>query len=109
MLICIPDTNTLTLKIVYLDTTDILHLNYYVQHIDNKKYYIGYASKLLRLWLFLFSNMHYNILQQYNDVLSHISIYVQSNVVKHCIVAGDLNTEFSRHNSGNTVSLNTFD
>ena len=25
-------------------------------------------------------------LQQYNDVLSHISIHVQSNVVKHCIV-----------------------
>ena len=28
--------------------------------------------------------------------------------MKHCIVAGDLNTKFSRHNSGNTVSLNTF-
>ena len=28
---------TLTLKIVYLDTTYILHLNYYVQHIGNKK------------------------------------------------------------------------
>ena len=28
---------TLTLKIVYLDTTDILQLNYYVQHIGNKK------------------------------------------------------------------------
>ena len=25
-------TLTLTVKIVYLDTTDILHLNYYVQH-----------------------------------------------------------------------------
>ena len=30
-------TLTLTLKIVYLDTTDILQLNYYVQHIGNKK------------------------------------------------------------------------
>ena len=35
----------LTLKIVYLDTTDILHLNYYVQHIGNKKYYIGCAKE----------------------------------------------------------------
>ena len=49
-----------------------------------------------------------NIYLQYNDVISHISIHVQSNVVTHCIVAGDLNTDFSRHNSGNTVSLNTF-
>ena len=40
--------------------------------------------------------------------MSHISIHVQSNYVKHCIVAGDLNTDFSCHNSGNTVSLNTF-
>ena len=47
-------------------------------------------------------------LQQYNEILSHISIHVQSNDVKHCIVAGDLNTDFARHNSGNTVSLNTF-
>ena len=30
-------TLTLTLKIVYLDTTDILQLNYYTQHIGNKK------------------------------------------------------------------------
>ena len=30
-------TLTLTLKIVYLDTTDILQLNYYIQHIGNKK------------------------------------------------------------------------
>ena len=30
-------TLTLTLKIVYLDTTDFLQLNYYVQHIGNKK------------------------------------------------------------------------
>ena len=47
-------------------------------------------------------------LQQYNEILSHISIHVQSSDVKHCIVAGDLNTDFARHNSGNTVSLNTF-
>ena len=47
-------------------------------------------------------------LQQYNEILSHISIHVQSNDVKHCIVAGDLNTDFARHNSGNTVSLKTF-
>ena len=47
-------------------------------------------------------------LQQYNDVLSHISIHISSSDVKHCIVTGDLNTDFSPHNSGNTVSLNTF-
>ena len=35
-------------------------------------------------------------------------MHVQSNVVKHCLVAGDQNTNFSRHNSGNTVNLNTF-
>ena len=29
-------TLTLTLKIVYLDTTDILQLDYYIQHIGNK-------------------------------------------------------------------------
>ena len=33
---CSTLTLTLTLKIVYLDTSDILHLNYYVQHIGNK-------------------------------------------------------------------------
>ena len=26
----------------------------------------------------------------------------------YCIVAGDINNDFSRHKSGNTVSLNTF-
>ena len=31
------ETLTLTLKIVYLDTTAILQLNYYIQHIGNKK------------------------------------------------------------------------
>ena len=35
----IIDTDTDT-EIVYLDTTDILQLNYYVQHIGNKKIYI---------------------------------------------------------------------
>ena len=40
-------TLTLTLKIVYLATTDILHLNYYVQHIGNKKYYIGCAKETI--------------------------------------------------------------
>ena len=41
-------TLTLTLKIVYLDTTDILQLNYYVQHICNKKIiYIGCAKETI--------------------------------------------------------------
>ena len=37
---------TLTLKIVYLDTTDILQLNYYIQHIGNKKY-VGCAKETI--------------------------------------------------------------
>ena len=32
----LTDTDTDTEKKVYLDTNDILHLNYYIQHIDNK-------------------------------------------------------------------------
>ena len=40
-------TLTLTLKIVYLDTTDILQLNYYVQHIGNKKNYIGCVKETI--------------------------------------------------------------
>ena len=44
-------------------------------------------------------------LQQYNEVLSHISTNIQYNNVNHCIVAGDLNTDFTRSDSGNTISL----
>ena len=47
-------------------------------------------------------------LQQYNEVLSHISTNIQYNNVNHCIVAGDLNTDFTRSDSGNTISLTSF-
>ena len=42
-------------------------------------------------------------LQQYNKVQSHISININYNNVSYCIVASDLNTDFSRSDSGNTV------
>ena len=47
-------------------------------------------------------------LQQYNEVLSHISTNIQYNNVNHCIVAGDLNTDFTRSDSGNNISLTSF-
>ena len=46
-------------------------------------------------------------LQQYNEVLSHISTNIHHNNVNHCIVAGDLNTDFTRYDSGN-ISLTLF-
>ena len=47
-------------------------------------------------------------LQQYNGVLSHLSTNINYNNVSHCIVAGDLNTDFTRSDSGNTISLTSF-
>ena len=47
-------------------------------------------------------------LQQYNEVLSHLSTNIHYNNVNHCIVAGDLNTDFTRSDSGNTISLTSF-
>ena len=47
-------------------------------------------------------------LHQYNKVLSHISTNIQYNNVHHCIVAGDLNTDFTRSDSGITISLTSF-
>ena len=47
-------------------------------------------------------------LQQYNKVLSHISTNIHYNNVNHCIVAGDLNTDFTRYDSGNTINLTSF-
>ena len=44
-------------------------------------------------------------LQQYNEVLSHLSTNINYNKVNHCIVAGNLNTDFTRSDSGNTISL----
>ena len=46
-------------------------------------------------------------LQQYNEVLSHISTNIQYNNVNHGIVAGDLNTDFTRSDPGNTISLSS--
>ena len=47
-------------------------------------------------------------LQQYNEVLSHISTNIHYNNVNHCIVADVLNTDFTRSDSGNTISLTLF-
>ena len=44
----------------------------------------------------------------YNEVLTHISTNIHYNNVNHCIVAGDLNTDFTRSDSGNTISLTSF-
>ena len=47
-------------------------------------------------------------LQHYKKVLSHISTNIHYNNVNHCIVAGDLNTDFTRFESGITISLTLF-
>ena len=52
-----------------------------------------------------FSNLY---LQQYNKVLSLISTNIHYNNVHHCINPGDLNTDFTRSDSGNTTSLTSF-
>ena len=45
-------------------------------------------------------------LQKYSVVLLHILANIQYNNVNHCIVAGDLNTDFTRLDSGNTIIIN---
>ena len=47
-------------------------------------------------------------LQQNNEVLSHISTNIHYNYLNHGIVAGDLNTDFTSSDSGNTISLTSF-
>ena len=47
-------------------------------------------------------------LQEYNDVLSDISSCMIKHNIDYCIIAGDLNTDLSRVNSGNTLSLQSF-
>ena len=44
----------------------------------------------------------------YNEVLTIISHYCCNNQVTHRIIAGDLNTDFSRLGSNNTISLKLF-
>ena len=44
----------------------------------------------------------------YNEVLSIIYHYCCNNQVTHLIIAGDLNTEFTRLWSNNTISLKQF-
>ena len=43
-----------------------------------------------------------------NDVLSTISNCLSQYNVEHCVIAGDFNTDLSRANSGNTISLKAF-
>ena len=47
-------------------------------------------------------------LDEYNTVLSSISTCLHDHKVDYCLIAGDLNTDLSRHLSGNTISLNSF-
>ena len=47
-------------------------------------------------------------LKQYNEVLSHIQTNIYYNNVNHCIVGCDLNRDFTRYDSGITISLNSF-
>ena len=47
-------------------------------------------------------------LQEYNDVLSDISSCMIKHDIDYCIIAGDLNTDLSRVNSGNTLILHSF-
>ena len=47
-------------------------------------------------------------LQDYNEVLSTISTCLSQYNVGYCVIAGDLNTDLSRINSGNTISLKAF-
>ena len=46
-------------------------------------------------------------LQEYNDVLSDISSCMIKHDIDYCIIAGDLNTDLSRVNSGNTLILHS--
>ena len=47
-------------------------------------------------------------LQDYNDVLSDISGCMIQHKIDYCVIAGDLNTDLSRLNSGNILSLQSF-
>ena len=47
-------------------------------------------------------------LQDYNDVLSDISGCMIQHKRDYCVIAGDLNTDLSQLNSGNTLSLQSF-
>lgn len=44
-------------------------------------------------------------LQEYNDVLSTISKCLYQHKIEYCLIFGDMNTDLSRHRSGNTISL----
>ena len=69
-------TLTLTLKIVYLDTTDILHLNYYVQHIGNKKNIILVVPRrpYKNIWM---SISHDHLRKKTNEELSITGIQIE--------------------------------
>ena len=47
-------------------------------------------------------------LRDYNDVLSKISGCMIEYKIAYCVIAGDLNTDLSRLNLGNTLSLQSF-
>ena len=47
-------------------------------------------------------------LDDYNTVLSCISTCLHDYTVEYCLIAGDLNTDLSRHLSGNTICFKSF-
>ena len=47
-------------------------------------------------------------LQDYNEVLSTISTCLCQDNLEYYVIAGDFNTDLSRVNSGNTISLKAF-
>ena len=47
-------------------------------------------------------------LQDYNEVLCTISICLSQYNAEYCVIAVDLNTDLSRVNPGNTISLKAF-
>ena len=50
----------------------------------------------------------HTFIDSYIEVLSEISQYCLSHNVHYFIIAGDLNTDISRHNSANTIALKHF-
>ena len=61
--------------------------------------------ELVSICLLVASFVNYSLhLQDYNDVLSDISGWMNEHKIDYFVIAGDLNTDLSRLNSGNTLS-----
>ena len=73
-----------------------------------------YQTQNTKLWIVCFNvylpcdTNNENDSYDYNDILSIISHYCCNNHVTHRIIAGDLNTDFTRLGSNTTISLKLF-